>query len=1456
MIIETKNLLGQDGAKMSIDSGFSSANTSSDQESRSCQFCIGLRDVASLTKGQQRDGIDIRNLLQVHMGFDKKTPFAEASKIYLEQHYPEAGETHYSLPSGYLLKKDDFEGLLWHAREQLDKPDGEDVELPRDHAAFAEVFIRAKDFCCSYPSLLVTDYKFCETFNRQRAFHRALSNIPAKERRKIEEEIPVLEGSHDIFLSYPCGKRVYNIFFQIMKIPSGSKQKTVQKSMRKAIEKGEEDKAVFTTVCGPFLDPAAIVVAFPAFPSMERERLREFLQCDSCSGKTLTRDDLIIPDDFRAFLQRNNVVGLPEECSECPSAYSKAIDEQMEKTLCLLTPEQKRLVDADEKSSWLLIISGGSGTGKTLVVKERAKQLAQRDQNVEVLVVNLAGGQLTKDFRLDLQDEKNIKVLDGRKDEIPEDREGIFNFLWGQEGKHVLLDEVPLTLGISDHMDERSLSEHWAEISGLKGRVRSLTIAFRPNDATYTRDIDLQGVVIVTDDQVLGYHENDVIAILDFPNCKWRNYSRLISSCHDNVIIVMENEHLQTGKYSQLKISMPESIRKRILTDWRMDSEELLGSLREKIEMAWGRDEKEFTLLDEDVFPRRSDFIQFKTKWHPFQEDGLHLRIARNTSKFIALFGPPSSGKSAVLLESIHDLAHQARRDNHRILLLHMGSALCWQISLYHLQAVADVVDVVKAAPMSPRDVIGNARVDELMWKCPTATIHIHVDDYPILTKNTDEEIKLWTEVLSNLKKGDRKLTLTIAFQSHSSVDRDISLDELGSFFEKQTVKVFTLKTRSHCTSHKLLSHISRNETRNPLQLEARCLPTASRSGAWIEGLKPKYLKCSYKCTGYHLQYACNGQENYIGEIREETLFKLNNIGKFLGGARAGCSNCEDFSDLGRLQSYERRGNLDIRNYLKVYNEAGKEQPLKDAELEYILQHYPEANTKAYSIPEGYILSRKDFKDLKKEALKGKEDVGMPLEKLSIAMVFHKVKDAFKDLPSLTVADYAFTDTLLKEVLSNLKKGDRKLTLTIAFQSHSSVDRDISLDELGSFFEKQTVKVFTLKTRSHCTSDKLLSHISRNETRNPLQLEARCLPTASRSGAWIEGLKPKYLKCSYKCTGYHLQYACNGQENYIGEICEETLFKLNNIGKFLGGARAGCSNCEDFSDLGRLQSYERRGNLDIRNYLKVYNEAGKEQPLKDAELEYVLQHYPEANTKAYSLPEGYILSRKDFKDLKKEALKGKEDVGMPLEKLSIAMVFHKVKDAFKDLPSLTVADYAFTDTLLKDLGRLQSYERRGNLDIRNYLKVYNEAGKEQPLKDAELEYILQHYPEANTKAYSIPEGYILSRKDFKDLKKEALKGKEDVGMPLEKLSIAMVFHKVKDAFKDLPSLTVADYAFTDTLLKGINQQQKNKFIKMFGVNSEDLESGVHDVFGIAISGQEILGLFFQVKATTSKANIR
>ena len=144
------------------------------------------------------------------------------------------------------------------------------------------------------------------------------------------------------------------------------------------------------------------------------------------------------------------------------------------------------------------------------------------------------------------------------------------------------------------------------------------------------------------------------------------------------------------------------------------------------------------------------------------------------------------------------------------------------------------------------------------------------------------------------------------------------------------------------------------------------------------------------------------------------------------------------------------------------------------------------------------------------------------------------------------------------------------------------------------------------------------------------------------------------------------------------------------------------------------------------------------------------------------------------------------------------------------------------------------------------------AGVKRPLKEAAKEYVAQHYPTAYTKAYSLPEGYILSSQKFKELRTKAFRG-EDVNMPLGNLSVAMVFDRVKSAFKDVPSLTVADYSFTDTLLKGIKQSQKEKFIRKFGVTQEDIKSGDHDVFSVGISDEGIVGLFFQIKGLNKDA---
>ncbi|CAG0896131.1 unnamed protein product [Darwinula stevensoni] len=129
-------------------------------------LCDKLDKVVSTAKCDREVGFDIREDIQVHMGGGEKLLFWEATEKYLQKFYPEAGKTHYSLPSGLLLKDDEFKDLLGYA-EKLRKEE-EDLEIVKhapDYAAKAIIFSLVKEICGFAPSLVVADYKFCETFN-------------------------------------------------------------------------------------------------------------------------------------------------------------------------------------------------------------------------------------------------------------------------------------------------------------------------------------------------------------------------------------------------------------------------------------------------------------------------------------------------------------------------------------------------------------------------------------------------------------------------------------------------------------------------------------------------------------------------------------------------------------------------------------------------------------------------------------------------------------------------------------------------------------------------------------------------------------------------------------------------------------------------------------------------------------------------------------------------------------------------------------------------------------------------------------------------------------------------------------------------------------------------------------------------------------------------------------------
>ena len=360
------------------------------------------------------------------MGGDAKSPFPEAAKEYIEQHYPQAEESHCSIPSDVLLSNDILEQLLHRANEVLKGPNGEDVDLPRDHDARSSVFYKIKAMCGPTSSLVFGDYKYSQLFNE--LLQGSLSQMRSADLNclKRERHIPELRtDSKTTFLLYPIKDKVRMIFFQTRETSLDEYERTVDMKIRDAIHACYDDKSVFRTLCGNFLSPGAIVNAFPSFPFIERNNMIKFLHCTSCAWKILTKDDLHSPEILQYFFRKNGIDSPPHADIECTPQVKKLfrnifylyvcgyysveippprmknlqdIHRQMEKTLRILTPEQKRLVDEDEKTSWLLLLAGGSGTGKTIVVEERAQRLAKIDSSVKVLVVHVPGGRLTKIF--------------------------------------------------------------------------------------------------------------------------------------------------------------------------------------------------------------------------------------------------------------------------------------------------------------------------------------------------------------------------------------------------------------------------------------------------------------------------------------------------------------------------------------------------------------------------------------------------------------------------------------------------------------------------------------------------------------------------------------------------------------------------------------------------------------------------------------------------------------------------------------------------------------------------------------------------------------------------------------------------------------------------------------------------------------------------------------------------
>ncbi|CAG0902603.1 unnamed protein product [Darwinula stevensoni] len=450
----------------------------------------------------------------------QELPFLDGAKKYQQQYYPNAEETAYSFPAGYVLKEKEQKKLLEEMNAKPTGKDGEAPKIPSDSTAVAKVFHYVKEELTDSPSFVIYDYVFTKTFYEAMGITgRKKGHRKQASRGKRREGFDILQGDHDVCGIVLDGKRVLVVFFQV----KGREIMGSKYSLKKLVGYGEyqlkKDMRVFQQVFGANTYSNVLLCGFVALPHMSRSEVKESLGCHHDS--ILTKDDLDLRDSFRDFLKRNgftlgkqkgvnvkardrylevirtymaasvSVEGMPRTVED----LRKNVDEGMKKVLILLTPQQKMILKEDRK---VLFIVGGQGTGKTYLLLNRAQELVDRGE--KVVIVNMSEGELTHFFRKWKESEsperqKNIEVI------TPAERSGdggkevdyILKIMNAQKEKHFLIDEMLVNHGMKER-DPEEVGQLWKSFAE-KVECRTIWIVWRPSDSNYPEAFDMQKVV-------------------------------------------------------------------------------------------------------------------------------------------------------------------------------------------------------------------------------------------------------------------------------------------------------------------------------------------------------------------------------------------------------------------------------------------------------------------------------------------------------------------------------------------------------------------------------------------------------------------------------------------------------------------------------------------------------------------------------------------------------------------------------------------------------------------------------------------------------------------------------------------------------------------------------------------------------------------------------------------------
>ncbi|XP_033648130.1 uncharacterized protein LOC117307476 [Asterias rubens] len=352
-----------------------------------CPACFAKDPVV-----RKLDPLDTQDLSITSSG--KTILFKDATKIYLQDHYPNLSCTTYRVPAA----------LFYNDDGNLDL--ATDEELFSNPNLFGKVkkTTPAKEVARRFQKDAVE--KVVKCFHAWGCEHgggmMVLSEYDMGRYLKAvktgSKKWETIDGEHDVM--------VINLnhgvtFVQVKSVKTTSTDKTMWRQTQSAFKQVTKDEKAFREMNADLDFISTVpVVGFVALPNLTRDHLSKMVMCDAHKRQVLTSEDLESPTEFNESvgkrLQAGENLGLEnykELCGRYVGLASivkiRTLPDAIKLTSAKvgkirLTPEQNEIIKVGNRKQ---VIFGDYGTGKSLVLAKMAEKIAKSEEGRGIIYV-------------------------------------------------------------------------------------------------------------------------------------------------------------------------------------------------------------------------------------------------------------------------------------------------------------------------------------------------------------------------------------------------------------------------------------------------------------------------------------------------------------------------------------------------------------------------------------------------------------------------------------------------------------------------------------------------------------------------------------------------------------------------------------------------------------------------------------------------------------------------------------------------------------------------------------------------------------------------------------------------------------------------------------------------------------------------------------------------------------